>query len=306
MRSRWTSIFAVPGALCALAPLVIAGPIDVPNASFELPVTPYVSIVIDSWQKSPKPDWYVEEGGFLWSQLIGAFKNQPTNAVDYIDNMDGDQATWLFAVPEVALFQDYMSVGGVNTEPGHEFDAAYEAGKSYCLTVGVIGGGGGMLEGVPLQVGLYYRDAASNRVMVASTTVLHSFAVFTNTAHFVNFTLNLSTVRASDAWAGEHIGIECLSTVSTNMEGGYWDLDHVRLVEVAEPVFSDPVQVGGQFQCVVQSEPGLVFDIVTSTDFAAPVSSWASLGTFTNTTGSLPFSIPLVSGQQLFGTRRVP
>lgn len=292
-------------ALCVAAPLV-AGPVDVPNASFELPVTSYVSIVIDSWQKSPKPPGYVEEGGFLWTQLTGIFKNTATNATDHIDNMDGDQAIWLFAVPEVALFQDYPSVDGTNTVPVHSFDATYEVGKSYSLTVGVIGGGGGMQEGVPLQIQLYHRDAASKRVVVASETVVHSLAVFSNTTQLVDFTLDLPTVRESDAWAGKPVGIEFVSTVTTNMQGGYWDLDHVRLMDVAEPAFFNPMQVGGQLECVVQSEPGLVFDVVSSTNAALAISSWSSLGTFTNATGSLPLSFPMTSRQCFFATRRTP
>jgi hypothetical protein len=39
--------------------------IPIPNGSFELPVTPFVSVNVDAWEKPPKPDWYVEEGGFL-------------------------------------------------------------------------------------------------------------------------------------------------------------------------------------------------------------------------------------------------
>src|SRR5262249_29890310 len=89
----------------AVIPLQIAssGAISIPNNSFESPATPYVSINIDSWQKSDKPAWYQEGGGLLWTQLTGIFKNTPTNSSDHIDNCDGNQALWLFAVPEVAL-----------------------------------------------------------------------------------------------------------------------------------------------------------------------------------------------------------
>ena len=41
----------------------------------------------------------------------------------FIDNCDGSQAAFLFALPEVALFQDYNSIGGTNTTPSHDFDA---------------------------------------------------------------------------------------------------------------------------------------------------------------------------------------
>src|SRR5439155_12475624 len=84
-----------------------AGSISVPNNSFESPVTVFVDTHIDSWQKSAKPPWYDESGGYLWDQLTGTFKNTPTNSSDHIDNCDGNQAAWMFAVPEVAIFQDY-------------------------------------------------------------------------------------------------------------------------------------------------------------------------------------------------------
>src|SRR4051794_27465521 len=59
--------------------------IAVPNASFESPQTSFVDPRIDFWQKSPKPSWYDESGGFLWDQLAGVFLNvAPTNSA-YID-----------------------------------------------------------------------------------------------------------------------------------------------------------------------------------------------------------------------------
>lgn len=283
-----------------------AGPLSVPNGSFELPATTYVSINITSWQKSPRPPGYVEEGGFLWTQLTGAFKNTPTNSADHIDNMEGTQAIWLFAVPEVALFQDYDSVGGTNTQSTHEFTAQFLPGHSYEMTVGVIGGGGGMLPGVPLQLSLYFRNAASNRVPVAQATVLHSLSNFPATTHFQDITLRVPTVRASDPWANRYLGIEFRSTVTTNMEGGYWDLDNVRLVETAEPVLTDPVQVGGEFRCRIESEPGLVFDLITSPDLAVPLSGWAGVGTVTNATGTMVFNAPMGAEPRFYGTRRTP
>ena len=125
----------IAGVLC-LAPAMagsglLAGPIVVPNGSFESPATGFVSLTVDSWQKSPKPDWYLEGGGFLWSQLIGLFKNTAPTSPDHLDNCDGNQAIWLFVVPEVALFQDYDTADAEGTGPAHAFDATYDPGKSY-------------------------------------------------------------------------------------------------------------------------------------------------------------------------------
>jgi hypothetical protein len=261
--------------------------IAVPNASFESPQTGYVNINIDSWQKSPKPDWYVESGGYLWTQLTGLFKNTATNSPDHIDNCDGNQAIWLFAVPEVALFQDYDSVDWNDPSPTHDFDAVFEAGKSYRLAVGVIGGGGGMLPEVTLELSLYYRDAASNRVAVAATVVTNLPTVFSNTTHLLDFTVHVPTVQPGDAWAGRHIGVQFLSTVSTNLQGGYWDMDNVRLTSL--PSLTNPVHTNGQFQFELLSEPGLVFEILASTNVALPLSNWFNLGALTNATGTVPF-----------------
>lgn len=286
---------------------VFAGTLSVPNASFESPVTPFVSTQIDAWQKAPKPAWYDETGGFLWDQLAGLFKNTPAGSADHIENCDGAQAIWLFAVPEVALFQDYDSLDWNDPSPSHAFDARFEVGKSYRLTVGVIGRGGNMLEGVPLEIGLYYRDAAGNPAMVASTTVTNSTAVFPDRNHFVDFAVAVSTVQASDAWAGQHIGVRFLSTVSAAMQGGFWDLDNVRLTASSPPTLSGPKVADGQFQFTLKSDPGLVFDILTAGDPTLPVAGWARLTTVTNVTGdTLVIDTNTPVAGQFYTARQLP
>src|ERR1051325_1223463 len=148
--------------------------INLPNRSFESPTTPFVNPNIDSWQKSPKPDWYVEDPNHIWTQLTGTFKNPATNTTGHIDNCDGSQAIWLFAVPEVSLFQDYDSVDWDDVQPTHAFNATYQPGNAYRLTVGLLVGtsaGIPMEEGVTLALSLYFRDALSNQVAVATTVV---------------------------------------------------------------------------------------------------------------------------------------
>src|SRR5438477_11946266 len=132
--------------LCLLAFIALRASstetIPIPNGSFESPATPYASPFMDSWQKSAKPDWYDEGGGaFLWTQLTGEFTNTPAGAFNHIDNMDGGQGAWMFVIPEVAIFQDY------DFPTNHAFNRTYEVGKSYHLTVGVIGTGGNMQIG---------------------------------------------------------------------------------------------------------------------------------------------------------------
>ena len=297
------------GIVAATAPgwALLAETLSVPNASFVSPVTPFVSTQIDAWQKAPRPDWYDETGGFLWDQLAGLFKNTPAGSADHIENCDGAQAIWLFAVPEVALFQDYDSVDWNDASPSHAFDARFEVGKSYRLTVGVIGTGGNMLEGVPLEIGLYYRDASGSPVIVASSTVTNSAAEFPDRNHFVDFAVAVPTVQAGDAWAEQHIGVRFRSTVSAEMQGGFWDLDNVRLTAASPPTLSDPKVADGQFQFTLKSDPGLVFDILTASDPTLPGAGWTRLTTVTNVTGDVLVTDPnALAGARFYTARQLP
>jgi hypothetical protein len=297
-------------SLCLLAfatlsiPWVLqAGSIGVPNGSFESPVTDFVDIHVDSWQKAAKPSWYDEINNGPWDQLIGTFKNTTNTSPDHIDNCDGNQAIWMFAVPEVALFQDYNSMDWNDQAPTHNFNALYEVGKSYHLTVGVIGGGYSMLQGVSLQLCLYYRDTASNQVPVGLASVTYSNAVFSNRTHFVDFKVDVPAVKATDAWAGQNIGIQILSTVSSNLEGGYWDLDNVRLSSIREPVLQNPVFTNGQFNFTLQSEPGLKLEMLAAGNLA---SNWVSLGTLTNATGTVSFTnTPAGFSRRFYQARKI-
>jgi len=43
-----------------------------------------------------------------------------------------------------------------------------------------------------------------------------------------DFSVSLPTVQPGDAWAGMAIGV---ALRANGMPGGFWDLDHVRLIE---------------------------------------------------------------------------
>jgi hypothetical protein len=202
----------------------------------------------------------------------------------FIDNCDGSQAVFLFALPEAAVFQDYSSVYGTNVVASHAFNAKFNAGSSYDLTVGVIGGGGGMKAGVTLQLQLYYRDASSNMVVVASTSITNSAEIFPTNTHFVDFSAHVTQVKVSDPWAGQNIGIQLASTVDFTLAGGYWDLDNVRLVESGTPVLTVSGVTNGIFSFSVQSGAGARFEIEAATNLAASA-TWSSLGVFTNAGG---------------------
>src|ERR1043166_6423679 len=122
----------------------------VPNSSFEQPtvppVNPFAQPDMDSWQKSPQPGWYnpADYGFTPWEYRMGEFYNFPLSPSTYIDNCDGVQAAFIFAFQDVGIFKAYNTIYGTNTVPSHAFNAKYNVGRAYDLTVGLIGGGGGM------------------------------------------------------------------------------------------------------------------------------------------------------------------
>jgi hypothetical protein len=300
MNKFWIQVMGCLAALTIFSFPLAAATVTVPNASYESPTTVFVSTLVDSWQKNPRPAWYQETGTYQWDQLIGLFKNTATNAADHIFNMHGNQAAWLFAVPEVGMFQDYNSVDHNDGVPSHAFASRFEVGKAYRLTVGVLGAGGNMLEGVPLELALYYRDATSNQVVVARTIVTNSAAAFPDRNHLVDYSVNVPTVTLNDAWAGQHIGIRMVSTVSLEMQGGYWDVDNVRLTTAGDLRLTNPTVVDGQFQLTISGETGARYEMFASANITLPFNEWTSLGIITNATGGAMFATPATNLNQHF------
>src|SRR4030095_9182750 len=136
---------------------------------------------------------------------------------------------FLFALPDVAIYQDYTTVMGTNATASRPLNAQFEAGKSYALTVGVLGGGGSMTNDATLEIALYCRDASNNVVTVGATTITNSKSLFPTNTFFTDFQVRIPLVKATDPWAGKRIGIRVASTVGFDKRGGYWDLDNVRL-----------------------------------------------------------------------------
>jgi len=283
-------------ALAAWTAPLQAGTIPIPNASFESPTTDYANPAIDFWQQVP--DWTNQESG--------VFLNVPP----YIDNCDGSQAAFLFAAPEAALFQDYDSTDWSNSVPTHAFNATYDVDHSYTLTVAVLGGTNltfPMQEGTTLELSLYYRDASSNMITVAATTITNSGQLFPTNTHFVDFSVYVPGVRATDPWAGQHIGVQIASTVGLDLAGGYWDLDNVRLTETGLPALTNPLVTNRQCGFTLQSQPGLRFEILASTNLASPISNWTSLGTLTNDAGAIPFLDPATNrNRRFYRARQLP
>jgi hypothetical protein len=239
---------------------------------------------------------------------MGTFYNFHTPPPDtFIDNCDGTQAAFLFAFPDVTIFQDYNSIYGTNTTPSHAFNAMFNVNRAYSLTVGVIGGGGGMYDGATLQLSLYYRDASSNMVTVGATTIINSAQLFPTNTHLVDFSVYVPGVRTNDQWAGQNIGIQIASTVDFDLEGGYWDVDNVRLTETALPALTSPQVTNNQYGFTLQSQPGLRFEILAATNLPLPISNWTSLGPLTNLTGTVPFLDPATNlDRRFYRARQLP
>jgi len=227
-----------------------AQPIAVPNSSFESPgaptTYPYVSLSVDSWQKATKPAYfdYVEQNyGILWDQTTAVFFGPGSYG-----NMQGVQAAYLFSFPQVSLSQDYDTTDSSHTTPTHDFNATFDIGNSYSLTVGVFGKGfsGNMTEGSMLGLSLYYRDGANLVTIGAPTVITYTAAGFPvgGALNLQDYQVNLPTVQAGDAWAGQHIGIRIESLYGTG--DGYWDVDNVRLIAtVPEPTSLCLLALGG-------------------------------------------------------------
>jgi len=279
--------------------------IAVPNFSFESPVvppvSPYAGPDIDFWEKSPQPVWYdpSQNQNTPWADLMGEFYNINYPG-EFIDNCNGTQAAFIFALPEAALYQDYTTIYGTNTAPSHAFDVVYRPGDAYTLTVGLIGGGGGMAPGATFELSLYYLDASTNMVTVASTTVTNTAENFPTNTHLVDFSAQIPQVKATDPWAGQHIGIALASTVGFDLAGGYWDLDNVRLTEQVPTTIVNPGVTNGQFNFTLLSDPGHTFVIQAAPSIDTTGTNWAPIGTITVTTGTNTFTDPATGLAQRF------
>ena len=210
--------------------LVESVPISVPieNASFEAPfVDP------NGFGAVPMVDGWTElDLDTLGSTNTGVFANTAADSPDHVANADGDQLAFLGSELGNALQQ--------------ELSATYKVGCDYRLTVGI---GVSMrfppFEAEPvdtIELVLYYHDQTESVVDIASATVE---ATGLSTTQLKDFSVVLPTVNSDEAWASKPIGI---AIRATGMAGGFWTLDHVRLIEsmpvslpMENPSFEAPV-----------------------------------------------------------------
>jgi len=130
-----------------------------------------------------------------------------------------------------------------------------------------------MKDDVPIQIGLYYRDAENKKVTVAAMTFTYDSDIG-YVRHFNDVQLDIARVTGSDPWARKNIGVQLVSTltladldIDTGRAGGYWVLDNVRLTK---------------------SGPGPDFtgdSFVDMEDFAVMAREWLSCTATTDLTG---------------------
>ncbi len=192
--------------------LIESLPVSIPieNASFEAPV-----VDPNGFSAVPFVDKWTEiDLDTLSSTNTGVFANTPVGSPDHIVNADGNQLAFLGSQAGNALEQD--------------FAAMYNVGCDYRLTVAV-----GISDIFPpssvepvdaLELVLFYRDG-NDVVDILHQTVE---AVGLSSTQLTDVSLYLPTAQTDDGWAGMAIGV---ALRATGMPGGFWDLDHVRLIE---------------------------------------------------------------------------
>ena len=186
--------------------------IPIENASFE-------ALVVDpnGFGAVPLVDGWTEiDIDTLFSANTGVFANTDPNSFDHIVNADGSQLAFLGSQEGNALEQDLADT--------------YKAGCDYRLTVAVSVSGRfppAPVEPVnTIELVLYYRDA-NDVVDIVHQTV---DATDLSSTQLTDFSLYLPTVQPGDASAGKAIGI---ALRATGQPGGFWDMDNVRLIELA-------------------------------------------------------------------------
>src|SRR3954464_10444973 len=168
-------------ALVVAAVVSRADNIDIPNYSFEQPVPPEGAPAYPvhvAWQQTPKRADYVASGQFTWNVLTGVFPNSAAGSSDHIDNMEGNQAAYLFSERENGIFQILPD--------------KFTSGYSYTLTVGLTASPNvPPTAGTTLDLTLYYTNAGSQIVPIATTTVAFDTATFPNGSHLRDFTVHV-------------------------------------------------------------------------------------------------------------------
>jgi len=114
---------------------------------------------------------------------------------------------------------------------------------------------------------------------VAALSITNTASNFSDNNHFVDFQVSLPVVKSSDPWAGQHIGIQVLSTVDPSLQGGYWDVDNVRLFAISRTCPGQSCMDGGPISVYgCEANRALTIEILSAGDLSLPLGKWDSLG----------------------------
>ena len=259
--------------------LIESLPVSIPieNASFEAPV-----VDPNGFSAVPYVDQWTEiDLDTLNSTNTGVFANPPVGSPDRLVNADGNQLAFLGSQAGNTLEQDLATT--------------YKVGCDYLLTVAV--GVSGLFppsSAEPmdtLELVLFYRDANEPVDIVRQAVD----ATGLSSTQLTDVSLYLSTVQPGDGWAGMAIGV---ALRATGMPGGFWDLDHVRLIEslpVSIPIenasFEAPAVDPNGFPAVPYVDQWTEIDIDTQNS--------TNTGVFANTPVGSPGRLVNADGSQL-------
>lgn len=194
-------------------------PVSIPiaNASFEAP-----AVDPNAFPAVPLVDRWLElDLDAVASSNTGVFLNTPIGSPDRQVNAEGRQLAFLGSRTGNALEQDLTAV--------------YQVGCNYRLTVAAgvsVRFPPSSLEPVDtIEIVLYY--LVDDKAVDIVHQVVEAKGV--SSTQLQDFSVYLSTVQSSDAWAGKSIGV---AIRAAGAAGGFWDLDNVRLAE--SPLAAQP------------------------------------------------------------------
>ncbi len=206
---QWNRFCMVSIMLGCLATSGWSALVVIENPSFESP-----HVDANAFQALPLVDQWIErDNDSEYSANTGVFPNPDSNSPGHLAHADGKQLAFLGSEQGNALEQ-------MLTSP-------FQPENAYRLTVGV--GVSGLFppsELCALDLVFFYMDG-NEPVDIASKSVQAS-AVSSNS--LLDVPLTLPVVRADHAWAGQAMGI---AIRSTGPASGFWDVDHVRVEELA-------------------------------------------------------------------------
>ncbi|NQV33556.1 MAG: hypothetical protein HQ515_12765, partial [Phycisphaeraceae bacterium] len=270
----WNKICLVSMMLSFWATSAWSTLVVIENPSFEAP-----QVDPNAFQALPMVDQWIEQDNDVeYSANTGVFPNPDINSPGHLAHAHGKQLAFLGSEQGNSLAQILT--------------AQYEPGVAYRMTVSV--GVSGMFPPSELNsLALVFYTMDSNEPVDVVTQSVSTSGV--SSTALVDYSVVTRIVTSDHAWAGQPIGI---AIRSVGPASGFWDLDHVRVEELA-PValdienasFETPVVDPNAFQAL----PYVNQWVETDNDMEYS----ANTGVFPNPSPGSPGSLLHTNGQQL-------